>query len=298
MGNPAICARQLRKHYGETRALDGISLDIASGQICALLGQNGAGKTTFIHCALGLTRISGGEILVLGEAAGSLAAKKRIGVMLQDTDLPDLLTAREHIERFACYYDDPQPTDPLIADSGIEAFADKRYKTLSGGQKRRVQFAVSLVGQPDVLFLDEPTTGLDQDARTDVWSNIRRLAQRGTTVILTTHYLEEADALADRIVVIHDGQIIADDDASKIRSQVGGSLISCHTSLNNEQLEALPALRSVSRSGRIAQLLSEDAPASLRALLATDPDLTDLTVTKPSLNEAFVALTAAKENRP
>ncbi len=298
MGNPAICARQLRKHYGETRALDGISLDIASGQICALLGQNGAGKTTFIHCALGLTRISGGEILVLGEAAGSLAAKKRIGVMLQDTDLPDLLTAREHIERFACYYDDPQPTDPLIADSGIEAFADKRYKTLSGGQKRRVQFAVSLVGQPDVLFLDEPTTGLDQDARTDVWSNIRRLAQRGTTVILTTHYLEEADALADRIVVIHDGQIIADDDASKIRSQVGGSLISCHTRLNNEQLEALPALRSVSRSGRIAQLLSEDAPASLRALLATDPDLTDLTVTKPSLNEAFVALTAAKENRP
>ncbi len=293
MGNPAICAHQLRKHYGDTQALKGVSVDIAPGQICALLGQNGAGKTTFIHCALGLIPASSGTIEVLGEGAGSLAAKKRIGVMLQDTDLPDLLTPREHIERFACYYDNPQPTDALIVDSGIAAFAEQRYKTLSGGQKRRVQFAVALVGQPDVLFLDEPTTGLDQEARQDVWRNIRRLADSGTTVILTTHYLEEADALADRIVVIHDGQVIADDAASTIRSQVGGSMIACHTRLDNKQLEALPGVRSVSLSGRIAQLLSEDAPASLLALLLADPDLTDLTVTKPSLNEAFVALTEA-----
>ncbi|MEL6214665.1 MAG: ABC transporter ATP-binding protein [Pseudomonadota bacterium] len=291
MATAAISAIDVHKHYGQTRALDGININIDRGQICALLGQNGAGKTTFINTALGLTSADRGAMRVLGMDAGSLPARKRIGVMLQDTDLPDLLTAREHIERFASYYDAPESTDELIERTDIGDFAHKRYKKLSGGQKRRVQFAVALVGNPDVLFLDEPTTGLDQDARGAVWANVRSLADSGTTVILTTHYLEEADALADRIVVINQGQIIADDDADRIRARVGGSLITCETAMSDTQLGAMPSVRSVRRNGRIAQILSEDAAQSLRTLLAEDASVTDLTVSKPSLGEAFTALT-------
>lgn len=296
MSELAIQASALRKHYGATQALDGVDLQIQRGQVCALLGQNGAGKTTFIHTALGLTEPSSGEITVLGAVAGSQSARKRVGVMLQDTDLPDQLTGREHIARFANYYDSPQNVDALVDNAGISEFADKRYKALSGGQKRRVQFAVALVGQPQLLFLDEPTTGLDQEAREAVWANVRQLVNSGTTVILTTHYLEEADALADRIVVINQGQIIADDDAASIRARVGGSLISCQTTLSEAAVQALPGVRSTSLGGRIMRILSEDAAATLRTMLTDDAELADLTVSKPSLTEAFVALTQNEES--
>jgi ABC-2 type transport system ATP-binding protein len=287
----ALAASGVSKRFGTTQALDNVALTVERGQVCALLGRNGAGKTTFIHCALGLTAPSSGSLRVLGAAAGSLAARQSIGVMLQDTDLPERLSAREHLSLYAQYFPRPQDVGTLIEQAGIGGFAERRYRTLSGGQKRRVQFAIALVGRPRLLFLDEPTSGLDKEARRAVWDNVRRLAASGTTVILTTHYLEEADALADRIVVINRGRIIADGAADAIRGQVGGALISCQTRAVPGQIRALKAVRAVSQHGRLVTIISDDAAQTLAALLAIDPALRDLCVRKPGLDEAFTLLT-------
>lgn len=289
----ALAAEGLQMTYGETRALAGVDLSIGRGEICAVLGHNGAGKTTFIRCALGLTRPDVGATTVLGHPAGSPAARQRIGAMLQDVDLPDLLTAREQLELYASYYEAPASVEAVIATANITAFADERYKKLSGGQKRRVQFAAALIGQPELLFLDEPTTGLDTDARRAVWDNVRRLAAAGTTVVLTTHYLEEADALADRIVVLADGAVIADDTTSAIRDRVGGARISFASSLGEAQLAALPGVVEISVDDSRVALLSDRTNATLSAVLAADPNLTDLNVRRPSLEEAFSVLTAS-----
>ncbi|MEL6868856.1 MAG: ABC transporter ATP-binding protein [Pseudomonadota bacterium] len=293
---PAIAARALHKSFKDTHALRDVSVSIEQGQICALLGKNGAGKTTFIKTALGLVTADRGDVQVLGEPAGSLAARRELGVMLQDVDLPDLLSAREHLTLFSSYYARPADVEAVIQMADLEGFADQRYKTLSGGQKRRVQFSVALIGQPKILFLDEPTTGLDGDARRTVWDNVRRLADGGTTVILTTHYLEEADALADRIVVLSDGRIIADDSASNIRNQVGGTLIRCETALDQSTLTSLPGVKTIETSGRLTTLLTDDGNAALGALLQRDPTLGDLTVRKPSLEEAFSELTQGAQH--
>ncbi|MEM9384288.1 MAG: ABC transporter ATP-binding protein [Pseudomonadota bacterium] len=292
----AIHARTLRKRYGAHEALRGVDLDLDPGQICTVLGPNGAGKTTLIQCALGLIKPNAGEIALFGERAGSLAARRLSGVMLQDTDLPDLLTGREQLTLQASYFPTPRTLEALIDETDIGAFVDQRYKTLSGGQKRRVQFAMALVGRPRVLFLDEPTTGLDRDARKTVWEGIRRLTVQGTTVVLTTHYLEEADALADRVVVLNHGLVIAADDDAGVRARVGGALIRCSTTLDTATLGALPAVRHVSGHGRLVELLSDDTPKTLAALLAVDPAPGELTVRKPSLEEAFSVLTGTSDD--
>ncbi|MEM7764489.1 MAG: ABC transporter ATP-binding protein [Pseudomonadota bacterium] len=298
MTSEALRLEQLVKHYGDTEALKGIDVIIPQGQICALLGKNGAGKSTAIHCALGLAQPTEGSARVFGEVAGSLAARQRLGVMLQDADLPDNLTGREHLALFASYFNAPADIDALITETDIGEFCDQRYKKLSGGQKRRVQFAVALVGRPDILFLDEPTTGLDAQAREAVWRNIRTLATDGKTIVLTTHYLEEADVLADRICILHSGRVIADDDAAAIRTRVGGSMIRCETHVSTSEASALPSVREAGNHGRQLELLSDDAAVTLSALLARDPGLRDLTVTKPSLEEAFSALTINPEENP
>ncbi len=290
---PAVIeAQDLSRRFGDTVALDAVDLHVPAGQICTLLGRNGAGKTTFIRCALGLLPPTTGSVKVLGEPAGSMAARLGTGVMLQDTDLSEALTAREQLALFSSYYSDPADIDAVIEEADIGNFADTRYKKLSGGQKRRVQFAVALIGKPRLLFLDEPTTGLDTDARRAVWDNVRRLAARGTSIILTTHYLEEADALADRIVVLAQGRVIADDTAAAIRARTGGAIIRCRTSITPEQALALPGVRAADRHGRLLTLSCEHAPTTLRALLDADPDVDDLEVTKPTLEQAFTALSA------
>ena len=285
-------AKGVKKTFGNTRAVAGVDLSIQKGEVCALLGENGAGKTTFIQCALGLTRPTAGRIHVLGQRAGSRSARGAIGAMLQDSDLPDLMTAREHLSLFATYYSQPADIAALIGDTGIGAFADTRYKKLSGGQKRRVQFALALVGNPELLFLDEPTTGLDQAASRAVWNSVRAMVERGKTILLTTHYLEEADALADRIVVMQKGGIVADGPTDDIRGRVGGALISCQTSLSQPEVISIPGVRSVQEKGRGLAILSEDAPLTLRHLLDHDRGLSDLTVEKPGLSEAIDSLTA------
>ena len=211
--------------------------------------------------------------------------------MLQDADLPDKLTPQEHLTLFASYYPKPLSVSECMEMCAIDTFAHKSYGKLSGGQKRRVQFAVSLIGAPDLIFLDEPTTGLDPDARRVMWDLIRTLSNEGKTIVLTTHYLEEADTLADRIVVINEGMVIADAPTPEIRNAVGGAIIRCITALNDSVLNTLPAVRSVRKAGRFTEILTSDQTATLRGLLERDPNVTELTVSKPSLEEAFLDLT-------
>lgn len=295
---PMIQAAGLTRRFGAQTALDDVDLGVDGPGVLALLGPNGAGKTTFVNAALGLVRPSSGALTIFGALPGSKAARTRIGVMMQDAELPDLLTAREQIALFASYYPAPRRVDEVIALCELTAFADKRYAKLSGGQKRRVQFALALVGAPELLFLDEPTTGLDAEARRGLWAIVRTAAEDGARVVLTTHYLEEADALADRVAVLKAGRIIADDTAANLREQVGGSLIRCATALSEAQMAALPGVRRARRAGRYGELVTADAVATLKALFAADPELEDLNVRQPTLEEAFDALTRTPEARP
>lgn len=285
-----IVMQGLTKTFNNKCALNELSAHFPSGGITALLGENGAGKTTLINCALGLLRPSKGTINVLGSPAGSITVKRRIGVMLQDSDLPDLLSAREHIALFSTYYPHPIEGNELINLCQLNEFADVRYKHLSGGQKRRVQFALAIVGRPELVFLDEPTTGLDIEARRLLWATITDLRNQGTTIILTTHYLEEADALADHILVMADGKLIANSAASEFRAAVGGAVIRCQTTLSDTQLTDLSGVQTVRHSGRFVEILSRDGTQTLRQLLPIDPSLHELTVNKPSLEDAFTQL--------
>lgn len=289
--NSVVSARGLTLRYRETRALDGVDLDIPRGQVTALLGPNGAGKTSFITCALGLTRPSNGTLTVLGGVPGARAVRRRLGVMLQDADLLAMLTPREHLSLFASYYPAPMAVDEAVSLSGINDFADKAYGRLSGGQKRRVQFALALIGRPDLIFLDEPTTGLDVEARRILWRNIRYMTDMGAGILLTTHYLEEADSLADRIVVMSEGRVVAEGATDDMRAAIGGAMIRCMTVLPPDALAGLPMVKGVRQTGRWSELLTGDATATLKALIEADPQVSEIGVRKPSLEEAFLDLT-------
>jgi ABC-2 type transport system ATP-binding protein len=279
----------LSKHYGKVVALDRVSLEIDAG-VTAVLGQNGAGKTTLINCALGLTRPSAGDITLFGRAPVQRRSRQRVGVMLQDTELPDLLTGRELITLFASYYPRPLSLDEVIGLTRVGAFLDQRYKKLSGGQKRRVQFALAIVGNPDLVFLDEPTTGLDSEARKALWETVRGFAEDGRSIVLTTHYLEEADALADRVVILKRGEVIVDADAKTLRAELGGSLIRCQTSAGPGAVGRLPGCIQAEHAGRIMNIRTSDPVATLRALFELDESVQDLTVGKPRLEDIFEEL--------
>jgi len=285
--SPVLSASKLTKSFGADKALNRLELDINAGEVTAILGSNGAGKTTFIRCALGLTRASAGTLSLFGHKPGALAVRRRIGAMLQASDLPDLLTVREHITLVSSYYANPLPVDNLLRLSQLHGFADKRYKTLSGGQKRQVQFALAVVGNPELIFLDEPTTGLDTDARHRLWERVRSLTSAGAAVVLTTHYLEEADALADRIVLLQNGRVVADGTPQEIRNFTSGQLIRCVTELPLSILAELPDVVQARQSGRFVELTTHSAPASLKGLLELDANPADLTVTKPTLDDAM-----------
>lgn len=292
---PVIAAEGLTRSFGRTRALDHLDLTVEGPGVLALLGPNGAGKTSFVNAALGLIRVDSGRLAVCGAAPGAAAVRARIGVMMQDADLPDLLTAREQVALFASYYPNPRSVEETLRLADVERFADTRYGRLSGGRKRRVQFALALVGRPDLIFLDEPTTGLDSEARRGLWAIVRQAAEAGARVILTTHYLEEADALADDVAVMAAGRIIARGTARALREQVGGSLIRCRTRLDADALAALPGARRARLSGRFAEIASADAVTTLKALFEQDPEPVDLTVRQPTLEDAFDILTRRHE---
>ena len=284
--------RGVTRRYGNQVAVDALDLSIPRGGVYALLCPNGAGKTTTISVLLGLLRPHAGTATVLGRRPGEMAARRAIGAMLQVSGVPATLTVREHIEQVSGYYPSPLPFAAVIERTGLEGLENRRYGKLSGGQKQRVLFALALCGDPEVLFLDEPTVGLDVEVRRRLWAVIRALAAEGRTIILTTHYLEEADALADRVGVLHRGRLVAEGTPAEIKARVGGRVIRCTTSLTDAALRALPGVRGVRRDTARVELAVDEAEPVLRAMLAGDPALGGLEVAGIGLDDAFLSLTA------
>src|SRR4030088_3816072 len=210
----AVC-----KNYGEVRAWGDVTFAVHSGEVVALLGPNGAGKTTAVKLLLGLMQPNAGKVRVQGGDPTNPENRMRTGAMLQIGGVPETLRVREHIDLFSSYYLKPLPLKEVLASAGLEKLVDRKFGDLSGGQRQRVLFALAICGDPDLLLLDEPTVGLDVEARRALWDEIRNLVERGKTILLTTHYLEEADALADRIAVINQGAIIAEGTPAQINTQ-------------------------------------------------------------------------------
>jgi len=288
-----LCARLLGagKRYGLVTALDGIDLDVRRGQLLALLGPNGAGKSTAIGLLLGLIAPCTGEAQLFGRSPHDLAARRRIGVMLQSAGMPETLKVRELLAQTRSYYPDPLDAAECAATAGIGDLMDRRYGKLSGGQQRRVQFALAICGRPELLFLDEPTTGLDVEARQSLWNAIRTLVAAGCAVMLTTHYLEEAESLADRVAVLARGRIVAEGSVQQIRARVAQRRIRCVSALRLEAIGAWPEVRSVCRDGDRFEIVTDEAEVVVRQLLFEDTQLSELEVQRAGLAEAFVEIT-------
>jgi ABC-2 type transport system ATP-binding protein len=279
------------KNYGTIRALRDVNFRVRAGEVLALLGPNGAGKTTAVKLLLGLLQPNSGKVRVFGGDPANPENRMRTGAMLQVGRVPETLRVREHIDLFSSYYRNPMPLTEVLAAAGLEKLQDRKYADLSGGQKQRVLFALSICGDPDILFLDEPSVGLDVEARRLLWDQIRKLVRRGKTILLTTHYLPEADALADRVAVINRGQIIAEGTPAQIKAQTSGKRIRCITQLNLASLRQIPGVTLAQQDREAVELHTGAAEPVIRELLARDANLSGLEITTAGLEEAFLALT-------
>jgi ABC-2 type transport system ATP-binding protein len=283
----------VNKNYGEVQALCEVDFQVRAGEVVALLGPNGAGKTTAVKLLLGLLQPTRGKVRVFGGDPVNPENRMRTGAMLQVAKVPETLRVREHIELFSSYYRKPLPAQEVLATVGLENLKDRKFGELSGGQKQRVLFALSICGDPDLLFLDEPSVGLDVEARRMLWDEIRRLVLRGKTVLLTTHYLQEADALADRVAVINRGEIVAEGTPAEIKAQTAGKNIRCITRLSSDVLRQIPGVIEVKQDREAVELHTGQAELVVRELLLRDSNLTGLEVTSAGLEEAFLAITQA-----
>jgi ABC-2 type transport system ATP-binding protein len=278
---------------GTVRAVRGIDVAIPRGQTVALLGPNGAGKSTTIEMLLGLARPDAGEIRVFGDEPAEAIARGRVGAMLQTGSLLGDLTVRELVGMVASLYPAPLEVDEAIELTRIEDLAARRTQRLSGGQVQRVRFAVALVSNPELLVLDEPTVAMDVEGRRAFWETMRAFASRGKTVLFATHYLEEADAYADRAVLMAQGRIVADGPTTELKARVGSRRI--RATLPDADLDALsglPGVASTERHGDAVLLVCSDSDRAIRALLEAEPDARDIEITGAGLEEAFIALTA------
>jgi len=276
----AVRVRGLRKRYGEHEAVRGIDFEIRAGEVFGLLGPNGAGKTTTVEILEGYRSRDAGEVEVLGEDPQHAGTRwrERLGVVLQSSSLYANLTPRESLRLFAGYYANPRDADEVIEIVGLSAKADARARTLSGGQKRRLDLGLALVGNPELIFLDEPTTGFDPQARRQAWDTIRNLRSLGTTVLLTTHYLDEAEQLADRVAVITNGEIIREGSPAELTSASPETEIRYRVN-GEEVLE-----RSANPTRRLHELTA--------AALERGEELEGLEVRRPTLEEVYLELTA------
>jgi ABC-2 type transport system ATP-binding protein len=291
--HPVVASlRGVTKKFGRQTALDHLSLDLRQGEVVALLGPNGAGKTTAVRLLLGLSQANSGEVRIFGGDPRDRSSRLRLGAMLQVGRMPETLRVREHLQLFSCYYPQPRPLDELLAIAGLQGLEERLFRTLSGGQKQRMLFALALCGNPDLICLDEPTLGMDVEARRTMWEQVRKLAASGKTILLTTHYLEEADALASRIVVIQKGRVIAEGTAAELKTTNSSRTIRCITSLPAAFVSALPGVTGVEQDGD-AMLVRTAAPeAVLRTMLQQDTALNSLEVRAAALDDAFLALTS------
>ena len=288
-----LSLRGLTKSYGPVRAVAGVDLDIVAGETVALLGPNGAGKSTTIDMLLGLARPDAGEVTVFGRTPEDAVRAGLVGAMLQSGGLISEVTVRELLVLAASLYPAPMPVDEVLDRADLTELADRRTTKLSGGQTQRVRFALSLVADPELLVLDEPTAAMDVETRRRFWASMRQLAAAGRTVLFATHYLDEADEYADRIVLMAQGRVVADGPATAIKAVVGGrSIRTTLPGVEDAVLAALPGVNAVERHGDSVRLTCTDSDRALRALLAAQPDARDVEVGGADLVDAFVALTS------
>jgi ABC-2 type transport system ATP-binding protein len=279
----------LTVRYGDTLAVDGLDLRIAAGETVALLGPNGAGKSSTVNAALGLFRPAAGRVQLHGRAPADAIAAGVVGAMLQHGGLPSQTRVREVLALVRRRYPDPWPVEDLVVTAGIDGLLDRQIDALSGGQRQRVLLAVALAGAPPLLLLDEPTSAMDVAARQSFWTTMRGLAGRGHTVVFATHHLDEADAVADRVVVVSGGHVVADGSAASIKSRVAGRTIRFRRS-GTVELTGLPGVTATAGDGDRVELTTSDAEATLRALLDRNCSLPDLEVTGATLEQAFLHL--------
>jgi ABC-2 type transport system ATP-binding protein len=290
------CLDRVNKCYGPLTALRDVSFRLEAGELVAVLGPNGAGKTTMVRILLGLAQPTSGRARLFGGDPNQKEMRSHVGAMLQVARVPETLKVREHIDLFSSYYPNPLPMSETMAIAGVEDIANKKFGDLSGGQRQRVLFALAICGDPDLLFLDEPTVGLDVEARRMLWAEIRKMISRGKTVLLTTHYLEEADALADRVVVINRGSIIAEGAPAEIKGQTAGRRIRCASSLEAATVRRFAGVVDVRQDREVLEIRATEAEPVVRELLARDERLSGLEVTSAGLEDAFLALTREDDN--
>ncbi len=293
----AITVRGLRKSYGAIEAVRGLDIEVARGEVYALLGPNGAGKTTAVEILEGHRERDGGEVSVLGHdpARRELALRERIGIVLQTTGVEPYLSVEEAIEQYRGYYPHPRPLDEIIETIGLNEQRDQRVRRLSGGQQRRLDVAIALAGDPELLFLDEPTTGFDPAARRQAWDMVRNLRSSGATVLLTTHYMDEAEHLADRVGVIVNGAIVAEGPPAELMARRASAIVSFR--LPDGQADILEGIEDALDDGQGRVELRTEAPTELlheltgRALRA-GIELPDLRVERATLEDVYLDLTS------
>lgn len=293
---PLARLHQVSKRHGAVQALDQVDLQVWPGEVVSLLGANGAGKSTAIALLLGLQRADAGQVHLADRSPDSRQARQAVGVMLQSAGLPGSLRVGELIALTRQAYARPLAVDECARLAGVGDLLTRRYARLSGGQQRRVQFALALCGRPALLFLDEPTTGLDTQARQQLWSTVRDLVAQGVGVLLTTHYLEEAEALADRVVVLDRGRVLAHGSVAQIRARAARRRISCVSSVSAQEAALWPGVVQARQQDGRLQVLAEAAEPVVRQLLAADPHLADLEVLRGGLADALVSIVPPQEN--
>jgi ABC-2 type transport system ATP-binding protein len=304
LAEPAITVRDLHKSYGDYEAVRGVSFDVAAGEIFGFLGPNGAGKSTTIEILEGYRKRTAGDAHVLGVDPGrpTRAWRDRIGLVLQESELEPTLTVRETVSMFASFYSGPRPVDETIELVGLADKAGARVGSLSGGQKRRADVAVALIGDPDLVFLDEPTTGFDPSARRDAWNMIEGLKTLGKTIFLTTHYMDEAQHLADRVAILARGRIVAQGKPDELESGRGGGATVIRFRLpagTTAEQAAAAAGEDVEVSGNAATVQTRRPQRALYGLTGWAEregiELADLEVHRPSLEDVFLELTESTE---
>lgn len=295
---PIAKLTNVTKRYGrgaaQVTALDSLSLALRPGEIVALLGPNGAGKSTAVRLLLGLSAPSSGAARIFGHDPRVPQSRTRIGAMLQVASVPKTLRVREHIDLFRSYYPAPLPTAEIVRIAQLSGIENRLFEHLSGGQRQRLLFALSICGDPEIVFLDEPTVGMDIEARRGLWEQIRSLAARGKTVLLTTHYLEEADALAHRIIVVNKGRVVREGTPAEIKSLSTTRTIRCRTALEASRIRTLPGVEEITQTDGLTSITANRPEAVLQTLFALDPALHDLQVIAPNLEDAFLALTSGR----
>jgi ABC-2 type transport system ATP-binding protein len=291
MSNTAISIQQVSKQFEKKIAVNNISLEIPKGQIVTVLGPNGAGKSTTISMMLGILKPTKGTVLLNGKNPQQYQNRQCLGAMLQHIGLPDTLKPLELVELWSSYYPNPLATQQIIEMAGLSEIVNTRFGELSGGQKRRVAFALAICGNPEILFFDEPSAGLDIESRNLLWSEIKNFASLKKTVVLCTHYLDEADALSNRIVLMNRGEIIADDTPQNIKSKVGKKTIRFKTQLPIHIFEEIPAVENVFQQLGFTNLETNSPEFVLRGLLNMDSSISDLEVKSVNLEDAFLTLT-------